>query len=134
MKNNHNGLAIENKDLHKLLNKYQNNTENYTKLVKSWWQIIDFNKLRSRKVQSNQNDLAVLLKGEQSIRINVNFEMLLEELSRILKIAENQKQQANDRFRLAQELQLLIIIGSMVLSVVLAAVLALYTSRAIANR
>ncbi|NWF60211.1 MAG: HAMP domain-containing protein [Fischerella sp.] len=133
VKNNPNGLAVENKDLHKLLNKYQTNTEKYTELVKSWWQIIDFNKLNSGKIQSNQNDLAVLLKGEQSIRINVNFEMLTEELSRILKIAENQKQQANARFRLAQELQLLIIIGSMVLSVVLAAVLALYTSRAIAS-
>ncbi len=133
VKNNPNGLAVENKDLHKLLNKYQTNTDKYTELVKSWWQIIDFNKLRSGKIQSNQNDLAVLLKGEQSIRINVNFEMLTEELSRILKIAENQQQQANARFRLAQELQLLIIIGSMVLSVVLAAVLALYTSRAIAS-
>lgn len=133
VKNNPNYSAVDNTDLKKILNKYQKNIDLYTQIVKSWWKKIDDNKLRLKKKESNTNSFTVLLKEESTLRINVNFEKLSEELTRILKRAEAQKKQANNNFSHAQQLRLITIVGSMVLSVVLAAVLAIYTSRIIAS-
>ncbi|GAB1544550.1 hypothetical protein NUACC21_72260 [Scytonema sp. NUACC21] len=133
IRKNPNHLAVENINLKTLLQKYQTNTELYTQLVKSFWQKIDSNKLQSAKGQSNPNSLLTLIKGKKAIDINVTFELLSEDLTRILARAETQKQQANTGFRNAQVLRLQIIIGSMVLSVAIAAALAAYTSGAIAR-
>ncbi|MDJ0697274.1 ATP-binding protein [Mastigocoleus sp. MO_188.B34] len=133
VENNAENLVVEKTDLQNLLNKYQINTEIYTEFIKSWWQKIDSYKLASQTIPSKQNDLVALVKGEKEIRININFEMLSEELTRILIQADTQRQQANVSFRRAQELRLQIIIGSMVVSVIFAVLLALYTSRVIAS-
>lgn len=125
--------VVESKNLEELQQKYETNTELYTQLVKSFWQIVDSNKLRLGKVQTNPNEVISLMKGEKATRINVNFDSFSEELTRILTRAKTQKQQANVSFMNAKALQLQITIVSIVLSVAIAAVLALYTSRAIAR-
>ncbi len=124
-------LIVEETNLQNLLIKYQTNTKLYTQVVKSWWQEIDSYKLGYQTIPSNQNNLMNFFKGKN--RVNIKFEILAEELTRILIHADTQKQQANVSFRRAQELRLQIIVGSMAVSVIFAVTLALYTSRAIAS-
>ena len=133
VKNNAENLAVEKTDLQNLLNKYQINTETYTEVIKSWWQKIDSYKLGSQIIPSKQNDLIASMRDDKDIRVNINFEILSEELARILIQADTQRQQANVTLRDAQKLRLQIIFGSMVVSVIFAVVLALYTSQAIAS-
>ncbi|GAA6616471.1 ATP-binding protein [Scytonema sp. NUACC26] len=133
IKQNPHRAAVEPEELKKLLGKYQLTTELYTNFVKIFWAKIDSSKLDFSKSSSDRSELLVIMKGQEAARINVSFELLSEELSRILIRAKNQKQQANISFTNAQALRLQIIIGSMVLSVAIAAALALYTSRGIAR-
>ena len=133
LKSNAESLTVEKTNLQNLLNKYQTNTKTYTQVVKSWWQKIDSYRLDSQTISNNHNNLIDLIKAEEDIRVNINFEMLAEELTRILIQADTQKQQANVSFRHAQELRVQIIVASMVMSVIFAVALALYTSRAIAS-
>jgi two-component system NtrC family sensor kinase len=133
VKQNPNNLATEDENLQTFLNQYQTNTQQYTNLLKSLWQKIDPYKPISGKAQTYQNELIILMKGEEITRINVDFEILSEELGRILERAEVQKQTARSSFHRAHELGKEIVIGSMVLSGFLAVILAYHTSKAIAS-
>ncbi|KYC38285.1 histidine kinase [Scytonema hofmannii PCC 7110] len=133
IKKNPNHLAVEYEYLTNILQKYQKNTESYSTLIKSFWEKIDSNKLEMKKTSSNQSEFMVIMKGKEAARINVTFELISEELSRILIRAKTQKQHANTSFSHAQALRLQTIFGSMLLSVAIAAALALYTSGGIAR-
>ncbi|KAF3888003.1 MULTISPECIES: sensor histidine kinase [Nostocales] len=133
IKKNPEQVAVEPEELKKILTKYQSNLTSYTTFIQSFWNQIESPKLELPKKTSSQNDFMVILKGQEAARINVNFELLSEDLSRILIRAKNQKQQANISFSNAQVLRLQTIFGSMVLSVAIAVVLALYTSWVIAR-
>lgn len=65
-----------------------------------------------------------------SLPLNINH--LLDDLSEVTKFANAEYEQAEQQYMAAQVLRIQIIAGSILLSVILATLLALYTSRAIA--
>ncbi len=124
-------LTINNKDLLNLLNSYKKNTEIYTQTVKTFWQQIEQHNLSAKNTKADQEELLIFFKKD--VNISVEFEKLSDELIRIIGYAEIQKKQANASFNSAQKLRIKVIVGSMLLSAAIAAVLALYTSRLIAR-
>jgi two-component system, NtrC family, sensor kinase len=127
-------LAINDKDFTLLLNRYTNNIKLYNQKIRSFWfQLSSINVLSKKQKKSSQDKLFLLLKDQEFIDINVKFEKLADELSLINQRAKYQEQQANNNFNNAQNLRIKIIIGSVILSSLVAGLLAWYTSRAIAR-
>ncbi|MBW4677731.1 MAG: HAMP domain-containing protein [Desmonostoc geniculatum HA4340-LM1] len=122
---------INNKDLLKLLNNYQQNTKTYIQIVKKFWQQIDQNQSLTKKTKAGQEELLIFFKKE--INVSIEFEKLSDELISIIGYAEIQKKQAIISFENAQKLRIKVIVGSMLLSAAIAVILALYTSRLIAR-
>ncbi|MUG99858.1 HAMP domain-containing protein, partial [Scytonema sp. UIC 10036] len=117
-----------------LLNRYTNNIKLYNQKIRSFWvQLSSTNALSKKTTQSSQDKLFFLLKDREVIEINVKFEKLADELSLVNQRAKYQEQQANKNFNNAQKLRIKIIIGSILLSTLVAGLLAWYTSRAIAR-
>ncbi|MBD2384718.1 sensor histidine kinase [Cylindrospermum sp. FACHB-282] len=128
-----NDLAVDSVNYTNLLKNYYNNTVLYTQIVKKFWGYIDSGSLSAKTKESHQQKLIVLLKEEETVNLNVKFEKLSDELVVIIGRAEVQKQQANLNFNNAQSLRIKIIIASVMLSSVIATVLAVYTSHLIAH-
>ncbi|MEH2361492.1 sensor histidine kinase [Nostoc sp.] len=130
--NNHpDDSTINNIDVFILLKNYKKNTEIYTQIVKKFWRQIEKNKLSANATKADQEQLLVFFKEETNI--SVEFEKLSDDLIGIIRHAEIQQKQANASFDSAQKLRIQVIIGSMLLSAAIAAILAVYTSRLIAR-
>ncbi|MBD2529786.1 HAMP domain-containing protein [Nostoc flagelliforme FACHB-838] len=121
---------IKNIDLLMLLNNYKKNTKLYNRIVRDFWQQIEPNKFPAKKI-SDREELLNFIKKE--VNISVEFEKLSDELIRLIGYAEIQKKQAKTSFDNVQELRIKVIVGSMVLSAAIAAILSIYTSKLIAR-
>lgn len=130
-KNPH-SLATNPIELKIVLKDYKANISIYTQLTQSLWQQIDPPNLKPEKIQVAQQQLLTSLKGETATSLNIRFDHLTEHLIRLKKAAAAQQMQANEQVEQAKTLRRQIIAGSMLLSVAIAIVLALVTSRAIA--
>ncbi|MFB2882204.1 sensor histidine kinase [Floridanema aerugineum] len=126
-------LVISSKELKKILQDYQSNTEAYTQLIQQLWQQIDPANLKVTEISNAKQEILTFMSGKSTDKVNVQFDRLGESLTRIKKAAEAQQIQANQRLIEAENWRLLIIITSMLLSVAIAIVLGYYTSRQIAN-
>ncbi len=126
-------LVINKTELNYLLKNYYITTKTYTKIVKTFWKEVEENSFAGEKVNSNYTNLIILLKKEEQANVDVKFDQLSDELIRIIGYADIQKQQAHTRFEQAQKLRIQVIISSMLLSGIIAAALAIYTSRLIAR-
>ncbi|MBE9005785.1 HAMP domain-containing protein [Fortiea sp. LEGE XX443] len=128
-----NDLLLNHGDLHNLLHSYEKSTEIYTKIVKDFWQQIEQKSSLLQKNKNQQQKILNFLNIEKTTNIPVQFEQLSDELTRLIGHAELQKQYANTSFYNAQKLRVKVIVGSMLVSVAIAAILALYTSNLIAH-
>jgi signal transduction histidine kinase len=120
-------------DLKNLLRDYKTNTSIYTQLIKSLWQQIEPANLKPEEIQTAQQQLLTFIRGKTGKDISVKFDRLSERLTQLKLAAATQQRLANDRLEQAETLRLQIIVISMVLSVAIAIILALFTSRAIAR-
>ncbi|MBD2625975.1 sensor histidine kinase [Trichormus variabilis] len=122
-------LAVDNQELTNLVNKYRKNTDLYTQIIKDFWlQISSNNVLIEKNANSSQKKLISLLNQKEYIDLNVKFERLSDELIIIIRRADIQREQANVSFNNAQKLRVKIILGSILLSSIMAAALAFYTT------
>ncbi|MCC5641056.1 HAMP domain-containing protein [Nostoc sp. CHAB 5844] len=128
-----NDLLINNQDLHQLLRAYEKNTEIYNQIVKDFWQQIAEKNLYSNNHKNSQQQILNFINKEKATNIPVKFEQLSDELTRLIGHAELQKQHANTSFDNAQKLQVKVIVGSVLLSVAIATILALYTTHLITH-
>jgi signal transduction histidine kinase len=103
--------------------------ESYTQLVQSLLEKIDDDNPAPKDIQTVKQDLWKTTKGE----LDPKFEQLSKNLEQLVDSAIAQEKQAANTFKAAKVLRLIIILASMVLSMAIAAALALYTSRAIAR-
>jgi two-component system, NtrC family, sensor kinase len=126
-------VAVKPADFKIIIDKYQLTTEQYANFVQIFWKKIDSLNFDTSEILSKQSEMIAVLKSQEATHVNVSFELLSEELGRILIRAKNQKETANISFNDAQVLRLQIIVVSMISSVAIAAALALYTSRGIAR-
>jgi len=126
-----NDLLINSQDIDRLLRSYERNIEIYNKIVKDFWQQIEAKNSLSKNNKNYQQQILNFLNQEKQTNIPVQFEQLSDELTRLIGHAELQKQHANTSFDNAQKLQVKVIVGSVVVSVAIAAILALYTTNLI---
>jgi len=126
-------LVTDTRTLKELLNGYKTNTRFYIQLIKSIWNQIAFPSLKSEEIPAAQQQLLASIKEKKATTISVKFDRLSESLNRLKVAAETQQMQATKRVEEAEVLRKKIIIVSMLLSVLIAAALALITSRAIAH-
>ena len=126
-----NDLIMSKKNFDAFLNNYFLTTQLYTKTVVSFWQHLEQKKISGEEF--NYTDLIVLLQKQQEVNINVKFDQLSYQLTQIIDYADIQKQKAVTRYEKAEKLRILVILASMLLSVGIAAALALYTSKLIAR-
>ncbi len=121
-------LAAKPEVLKFLLQDCTKNLEAYAATLKSTLQKIQQSQLSPREIESARKLLAIE-SGEGVKQLNSS----LEELSKILDIAQQQEGQGGEVMEDAQGMEKAIIIISMLLSVVVAGMLAYRTSRAIAK-
>ncbi|MBD2356668.1 HAMP domain-containing protein [Tolypothrix sp. FACHB-123] len=126
-------LALGYTEYQSFLQKYQININSYTQLFKNFWQQIETDSLQAQKPQDLHNKLLILLLREEIRNINIKFDKLSDELILIIGNAENQKQQAITSFTYARKLRIQVIACSVILSLIIAAALAVYTSKLIAH-
>jgi signal transduction histidine kinase len=126
-------LAINHQDFSILIEKYKNTTHLYTQVIKNFWQQIESTFLGNNKKISYQQQLIIFLKRDDYLNHNVNFEKLADELTLISSRVDTQRQQASLSFRNAQNLRIKIILGSILLSSLMAAAQAFYTTRLITH-
>ena len=126
-------LVTDTRTLKELLNGYKTNTRFYIQLIKSLWKQIAFSSLKPKEILAAQQQLLASIKEKKATTISVKFDRLSESLNRLKVAAETQQMQATKRVEEAEVLRKKIIIVSMLLSVLIAAALALITSRAIAH-
>ena len=133
--NQHTGeLAINTQASKNLVKGYTVNIEAYRQLIEVLWQQFKItDSLKATEVSAAQQKLIASLRNQSSIKVNIQLDRLTESLMRLKEIAEVQHEQAIAKVEQAEELRMQIVIVSMLLSVVMAAMLAIMTSQAIAR-
>nr|WP_275994320.1 ATP-binding protein [Argonema antarcticum] len=126
---NPNGSVANRNELIALLNDYENTTESYSQLVKYILKEINVSDLKPEEIEGAQQVLLRTISGEVSIK----FDRLADRLSRLIDTARSQENQGAGILKRASAVRFWITMASMCLSGALAAVLAFYTSRAIAR-
>ncbi|CBN56973.1 sensor histidine kinase [Kamptonema sp. PCC 6506] len=122
-------LAIGNSELSSLLDKYAVSIDYYAELIKL--QLMETNawNIKPNQIESAQLQMLRNVSGEKALAIDGFSENLDREIS-ALRI---QRLQAIEGVQYAEALRIRIIIGSMLISAIIAAILAYHTSRAIAQ-
>jgi len=126
-------LVVEERELKLLLNAYESNQEAYIQLIESIWEKIDPGNLRTKDIPAAQQQLLTLIASNAATNISVKFDHLSESFTKIKAASEHQNRLAYYQVEQAELLRLQIIVFSMVLSVAIAVILAIITSRAIAH-
>ena len=125
--------AISNATLRELVDGYRAATESYQRLITGVWQDVSLDNVSRRGVRNARQQLLERTNTEAAVEVGIVFERLAERLQQITKAAEQQHLEAEAAFKAAQTLRIQIILGGMLLSVGIAALLAVVTSRAIAR-
>ncbi len=126
-------LASNSTDLKQLLNGYQQNTDSYTKLIKTLWDKINTANVKADEIETANHALLNFYREKQATGASVQFDRLNESLNQIKNEAEIQKNQSDIKLKKAERIRVIIIGSSMILSVGISTLLATSTSRAIAS-
>jgi two-component system NtrC family sensor kinase len=133
IENNPNHLNFNSDEIKKLIQKGKELTTSYTKFMQFLWQQTQPMNLDSDNLLVAKEKLFNSMAGQQAKELRVKHEKLSEGLTRLTQAAETQQAQANEELTKAVILRLQIIVSSMIVSVVVTAILAIYTSQAIAR-
>ena len=133
IENHPHNLVVNPESLQKVLQNYNQTWNSYAQIMEGIWQGIDPVNLPPENILFTQQRVLAINTENKAIEIRVQFERLSESLNQLITLVERQQNQANKRFIRSERLRIQIIIGSMALSVAIAACLAFYTSQAIAR-
>ncbi|NEP00591.1 MAG: HAMP domain-containing protein [Symploca sp. SIO2E9] len=125
--------AVDTTQFKQLLQAYEETTELYLGQLNSLLTQIDAPNLKPAEIPAAQQQLLDFIGGEATTKLNDEFKLLSENLNQIIEAAQTQKTQATDTLKKVQALRLQIISASMLLSVAVAMLLALYMGREIAS-
>ena len=125
--------VIDRAKYQELLKNHEETINAYNQLMESVWQEIDSVNLQSEQINFAQQQVIEAISSTQARRLSNKFEYLFEELTRYIQAAETQEKQAKKGLETANNLRLRIIITIMALSLVIATILSVITSRAIAR-
>lgn len=122
-------LAEDPATIKALLQAFATSLDSYARAIELSLQPINRLQLQPEGVELAQQPILKVVCGEEVKKL----ERLTAQLTNILNIAQKQEEQGGEMMEEAQGLEKLIIVMSMLLSVAIAGMLALRTSRAIAN-
>jgi len=122
-------LTVNRGDLQDLLNKYAKTLDYYSELIKLQLKESNAWDVKPNQIDSAQLQMLRISSGEEAIAL----EKLSEDLTQQISAFGLQKLQGIEAVENAEALRLRIILGSMLISALIAAVLAYNTSRAIAH-
>lgn len=125
--NSDNRTLVNSQELQRLFTRYAITIDAYSNLTKSLLEQVAPGNLKPNELQFAQRQL---LKNNSS-EVEIALDQLSEQLSQRITAAQMQHQQSTLSLKRAGALRVKIIAGSMLLSVAIAAVLAVYTSDAI---
>ena len=122
-------LAMGNSELSRLLDKYAVTIDYYAELIKLQLKETNAWNIKPNQIESAQLQMLRNVSGEKALSID----RLSENLDREISALRIQRLQGVEGVQDAEALRFRIIIGSMLISAIIAAVLAYHTSRAIAQ-
>lgn len=123
-------LARHYTQLTSLINKYENILQVYYPELKTVLEGIEPSTVKTKKLPSAQQALTKFINGKTTVRLNY----LTDELSKLINLYQEREAKAGDRlYDEAGDLGSLIIIISLLVSAAIAVILAVYTSKAIAQ-
>jgi signal transduction histidine kinase len=125
-------VVTESSPLRGMLTQYATTIAAYEQIVQSLWDRIEQVNATGDE-SAAQQQIVNTIRDRELLALDVEFERLSESLIRILHAAEVQYQQAHAGLIRADTLRLQMIMVSIMLSVAIAAALAIYTSRGIAR-
>jgi two-component system, NtrC family, sensor kinase len=128
-KNYHDLSAEDMANLKTLLQTCETEIAAYTQLVQSLSKKVNIANPTPKEIEAKQQILETLIKGKQA----TEFEQSSQSIEQLFGSTVKQMKQAKVTFKAAKTIRFTIIVLSMVLSMAIAAALALYTSRAIAR-
>ncbi|NJK39461.1 MAG: HAMP domain-containing protein [Oscillatoriales cyanobacterium RM1_1_9] len=120
-------------DIQELSQEYQATITNYANLIQSLWQETNSAQLSPEQIPTAQQQIWNSLRNPEAIQVSRKLERFSENLVRLTAKSKLKQDAADAQFQAAELLRLKIIIGSMLLSTLVAVSLALLTSRAIAR-
>ncbi len=126
-------LVVQPEIFQEVLQNYRQTWDLYTQLMEKIWQEIDPINLLPEDIPTAKQRVLATNTAKEAIDIRIEFEKRSETLNQLIDRAKQQQTIADKELLRAETLRLRIIIGSMVLSVVIATGLAFYTSKAIAH-
>lgn len=129
LKSNPAWLAADPTTLQALLQAYTTSLDTYDRAIESRLQQLYSLNVPPEAVESVRQQLQMIVVGEEAQSLDRHY----AQLSKVLEIAQRQERQGEVVWEEAQGLEKLIIVLSMLVSVAIAAVVALRTSRAIAE-
>ena len=130
--NNPDNIAIDVEEFYNIINNSPQTLNSYVAVMKYLWHELRTLRKSQQTIEPEQKILSTIT-GEEAIAIQIQLESLAEDLIRITQAAENQQQKATEKLVRADLLRSRIIITSMVASIIIAILLAIYTSKNIAR-
>ncbi|MBO3462471.1 sensor histidine kinase [Aetokthonos hydrillicola] len=122
-------LAATEDTLQNLLHNYRTNLDSYVREIDSVLQQVDKQQQKPEQIFLAQNQLLVIMRGDKAIALD----QVSQQLTRILQTAEQQEREIETHVDRSKLVERSIIVVSMLISVVFAAIIAWRTSRAIAE-
>ncbi|NER32878.1 MAG: HAMP domain-containing protein [Oscillatoria sp. SIO1A7] len=116
-----------------LLQNYREALDLYRNLMKQLWKELDQNNLQEEEIKFAIQKVLNANAEKKAIEIRIRFEKISEKLDTLINVINTKQIRANNKLLYAETLRSQIIIGAMLLSAAIAAILAFYTSRAIAS-
>lgn len=123
------GLAANRATINAFLLEYAKNLAAYVQQTESILHFLDNQQVSKQEVESLREQLLQIVNGQTAVELD----SLCEKLTKILNTAQDTERQAQEVMQEAKGLEKLIIIFSMLVSVAIASIVALRTSRAIAD-
>ncbi|ACB50040.1 putative diguanylate cyclase [Crocosphaera subtropica ATCC 51142] len=123
--------SIDNQKLKKIVKKYDYYLDEYEKHIKSLWRIVT--PISSNDSQLNNQDMVLqLIKSQKIQNLEIQFEKLSESLSLIINSALDNQNSAEKEMIKANLLRMKIILSSIIISLIISTISALYTGKIIA--
>ncbi|MEL7038707.1 MAG: ATP-binding protein [Cyanobacteria bacterium J06592_8] len=126
-------IAINDQDIQVLENACQTTIQNYVDWVDSWESELSITNISSEEIPEIQKEIWNRTRTETAIQLSQELERISEYLTQLIAKADAQREESTVRFKQANMLRFYIIFGSMFLSTLIAVLLSLLTSHAIAN-
>ncbi len=130
----YNDNDLDNKRIEQIASKYRYYLDRYEKSIQSLWQKItpiSNNDIQLNKL-NNQDIVIELIKSQEMQNFEIQFEKLSEALSLIIDSAQKNKKNAEREMIQANLLRIKIIFSSIIISLIISTISAIYTGKIIA--